>query len=204
MILWVSTRSSSLACRLAFALAGTPGEVREISLRAGEGQTPGFLALNPKGQVPVLQLDDGLVVTETPAIMLALADTVPGAALLGATPPQRWQAMEWLGWVAWTLPGAFTPAFMPARFGPPPAESGIRAAALERAQAAMDFANTRLPADGWAVGGAPTAADCALAMLAVFAGFLNLDPGERLHGLRGRLFALPALRPTLLAEGFAA
>lgn len=203
MILWVSSRTSSLACRLAFALAGTPGEVREISLRAGEGRTPDFLAINPKGQVPVLQLD-GAVVTETPAIMLALADAVPGAALLGTAPPQRWQAMEWLGWVAWTLPGAFTPAFAPQRFGPPPTEAAIRAAALERAQAALAFADARLPAQGWAVGDAPTAADCALAMLAVFAGFLNLDPGERLHALRGRLLALPALRPTLHAEGLAA
>ncbi len=204
MILWVSTRSSSLACRLAFALAGTPGEVREISLRAGEGRTPAFLAINPKGQVPVLQLDDGAAVTETPAIMLALSDSVPDAALFGTTPPQRWATMEWLAWLSFTLPGAFQPAFAPQRFGPPPTESAIREAALKRAQAALDFAASRLPADGWAVGEAPGAADCALAMLAVFAGFLNLDPPERLHALRGRLFALPALRPTLTAEGFAA
>ncbi len=204
MILWVSTRTSSLACRLAFALAGAPGEVREISLRAGEGRRPEFLAINPKGQVPVLQLADGAVVTETPAIMLALSDSAPGAALFGATPAQRWAVMEWLAWLAWTVPGAFQPAFAPSRFGPPPAESAIREAALTRAQAALDFANARLPDGAWAVGDAPTAADCALAMLAVFAGFLNLDPGERLHALRARLFALPALRPTLQAEGFAA
>jgi len=204
LILWVSSRTSSLACRLAFALAGSPGEVREISLRAGEGRTPEFLAINPKGQVPVLQLADGAVVTETPAIMLALSDAVPAAALFGATGRHRWQVMEWLSWLAWTVPGAFQPAFMPGRFGPPAAESAIREAAMQRAQAALDFAASRLPEDGWAVGEGPTAADCALAMLAVFSGFLNLDPGDRLHALRGRLFALPALRPTLQAEGFAA
>lgn len=203
MRLWVSTRSSSLACRLAFALAGTPGEVREISLRAGEGRTPEFLALNPKGQVPVLELDDGGVVTETPAIMLALSDAVPEAALLGRTPRERWAAMEWLAWVAWTIPGAFTPGFAPGRFGPPPAEAGIREAALTRVEAALDFAASSLHGD-WAVGEAPTAADCSLALLTVLAGFLNIAPPEPLHEHRRRLFALPVLRPALLAEGFAA
>jgi len=201
LILWVSARTTSLAARLAHALAGAPGEVREISLRGGESRTPEFLAINPKGQVPVLQLD-AATVTETPAIMLALSDAVPSARLFGTTPAQRWAVLEWVSWVAWTIPGTLVPGFNPARFGPAPAEHAIRVAAIARTEAALESAVARLPGP-WAVGEAPTAADCSLAMLTVLGGFLGVAPPEALHEHRRRLFGLPALHPTLLAEGFA-
>lgn len=204
MILWVSTRTSALAARLGFALAGNPGEVREISLRAGDARTPEFLAMNPKGQVPVLQLDDGVALTETPAILLALGESFPGSGLLGASPLERWRVMEWLSWYAWTVPGAFMPGFAPARFGPATAENAIREAALVRAGAALDFASGALGGRDWLVGERLTAADLVLAMLTVFAGFLNIAPPDALLAHRARVFATPALKPVLVAEGMAA
>jgi glutathione S-transferase len=204
LILWVSTRTSSLAARMAFALAGNPGEVREISLRAGEGRTPEFLAINPKGQVPVLQLEDGTGLTETPAIMLALGESFPASGLLGTSQRERWRVMEWLSWYAWTVPGAFMPGFAPSRFGPPAAETAIREAALGRAGASLDFAAAQLGDRDWAAGAAATAADLVLAQLTVFAGFLNLAPPDALLAHRARVFAMPALKPVLAAEGMAA
>ena len=204
MILWVSARTSSLAARLAFALAGTPGEVREIGLRAGESRTPEFLAMNPKGQVPVLQLEAGAALTETPAILLALGESFPEAGLLGATPMDRWRVMEWLSWYAWTVPGAFLPGFAPGRYGPVTAENAIREAALVRAGAALDFAAAQLGGRDWAVGEALTAADLVLAMLTGFAGFLGIAPPDTLLAHRARVFAVPSLRPVLVAEGMAA
>ena len=204
MILWVSTRTSSLAARLAFALAGNPGEVREISLRAGEARTPEFLALNPKGQVPVLQLDDGAGLTETPAILLALGESFPSSGLLGTSQLERWRVMEWLAWYAWTVPGNFLPAFAPSRFGPEVAENAVREAAMSRAAASLDFAAARLGDGSWAVGETVTAADLVLAQMTVFAGFLNLAPPDALLAHRARVFAIPVLRPVLAAEGMAA
>lgn len=204
MILWVSTRTSSLAARLAFALAGNPGEVREISLRAGEGRTPEFLAINPKGQVPVLQLEDGTALTETPAIMLALGESFADSGLLGTSQRERWRVMEWLSWYAWTVPGAFIPGFAPSRFGPPAAEAAIRESALARAGASLDFAAAQFGERDWAAGGAVTAADLVLAQMTVFAGFLNLAPPDALLAHRARVFAIPALKPVLVAEGMAA
>lgn len=201
MILWVSARSSSLAARLGLALSGLPAEVRDVSLRGGDTRTPGFLALNPKGQVPVLQLDDGAALTETPAILLALGEMAPDSGLIPRDAMARWRVMEWLSWVAFTLPGAFRPGFQPGHFGPPAAEGAIREAALKRAEAALAFAAGRLDGD-WAVGDAPTAADCSLALLTVLGGFLGTDVPEALLDHRRRLFALPALLPTIRAEGF--
>jgi glutathione S-transferase len=204
VILWVSARTSSLAARLAFALAGSPGEVRDISLRAGEGRTPEFLAINPKGQVPVLVLDEGEALTETPAILLALGEMFPASKLLGSTQLEKWRVMEWLAWCAWTVPGAFQPGFAPARFGPPTAENAIREAAMGRSGAALEFAAQRLEGRDWAVGPGMTAADLALAMLTGFGGFLGVVPPDALLAHRVRVFSVPALRPVLLAEGMAA
>jgi glutathione S-transferase len=202
--LYVSKRSSSLAARLALAEARLPAEVVELRLRAGEHLTPEFAAINPKRQVPVLVLDDGTAITETPAILVAIAEMAPASGLLPAVAPARWQVIEWLAWAAWTVPSAFQPAFMPSRFGPPPAETGVREAALARAAAALDHMAERLGPRAWFVGEAPTLADFHLVMLTIFGGFLNIAPPDALMAHRARLLALPALADTLHAEGIAA
>lgn len=204
MILYVSTRSSSLAARLAFALSGLPGEVKEISLRQGEGRTPEYLAINPKGQVPALVLDDGQVVTETPAILLAIGELAPESGLIPAERVARWRVMEWLSWAAWHVSRSFNPAFGPHRFGPPSAEGEIRTAALGRVEEMLAHIEAGLGDRDWIVGEAVTAADCTIALITVFAGFLGVAPPDRLMAHRKRLFSLPVLADTLAAEGFAA
>jgi glutathione S-transferase len=204
LILFVSSRTSSLACRLAFVLAGLPGEVRDLSLRGGEHRTPEMLALNPKGQVPALLLDSGEVITETPAIMLAIGEMAPASGLIPAKGVARWQVMEWLSWYAYQFPRAFQPAFRPAIFGPPPAENQIREGGLKRVGEVLEFLESSLGAKDWLVGGALTAADLSAAMMTTFAGFVGVVPPDALMAHRKRVFALPALDETLKAEGFAA
>lgn len=204
LTLHVATRSSSLAARLALALSGLPAEVREWGLRKGEHLTPEFAAINPKQQVPVLVLADGTAITETPAILMAIGELAPACGLLPLAAPARWQVMEWLAWAAWTIPSCFQPGFAPQRFGPPPAESGIRDAALKKAEAALMHMSAQLGDRDWFVGDGVTLADCHLVMVTIFGGFLNILPPDNLMDHRRRLFALPALAETLKAEGFAA
>jgi glutathione S-transferase len=204
VILFVSSRTSSLACRLAFVLAGLPGEVRDLSLRGGEHKTPEMLALNPKGQVPALLLDSGETITETPAILLAIGEMAPHSGLIPAEGVARWQVMEWLSWYAYQFPRAFQPAFRPAIFGPPPAENQIREGGLKRVGEVLEFLESRLGNQDWLVGGALTAADLVAAMITTFAGFVGVVPPDALMAHRKRVFVLPALAETLKAEGFAA
>lgn len=204
MILLVSARTSSLACRLAFILAGLPGEVRDLSLRQGEHRTPEMLALNPKGQVPALILDSGEVITETPAIMLAIGEMAPESGLIPNDRVQRWQVLEWLSWYAYQFPRAFQPAFRPSIFGPPPAENQIREGGLTRVSEVLAFLESRLGEQDWLVGERLTAADLTAAMITTFAGFVGVVPPDALMAHRKRVFALPALAETLKAEGFAA
>lgn len=204
MILYVSTRSSSLACRLAFVLAGLPGEVKELGLRAGEHQTPEYLAITAKGQVPALLLDSGETITETPAIMLAIGEMAPNSGLIPRDQVSRWRVMEWLSWCGFHFPRAFQPAFAPAVFGPPPAENQIRQAGLKRVEEAMAFVGSELGSRDFIVGDHLTAADLSIAMLTTFTGFLGIAPPDALMAHRARIFALPILAEPLRSEGFAA
>jgi maleylpyruvate isomerase len=90
MILHGYFRSSAAwRLRIAFNLKGVA--VRHVShhLRRGEQRAPDFLALNPQGLVPVLQLDDGTVLTQSLAIAEWLDETVPEPPLLPRDPLGR-------------------------------------------------------------------------------------------------------------------
>jgi glutathione S-transferase len=204
LILYVSPRSTSLAARLALALSGLPGDVQEINLRQGESRTPEYLALNPKGEVPALLLDDGQVLTETPAILLAIGEMAPESGLIPADRTARWRVMEWLAWGARHLPLSFQPGLAPHRFGPAPAEGEIRASAIGRVNGMLAHIEANLGERDWIIGETLTAADCYIALITVLAGFLGVVPPDALLGHRRRLFSLPVLADTLAAEGFAA
>ena len=73
-----------------------------------------FFAVNPKGQVPALLLDDGTLLTEGVAIMQYLADSVPDRQLLAPTSSlSRYKTIEWLNYIATELHKGFTPLFRP-------------------------------------------------------------------------------------------
>ena len=60
-----------------------------------------FFAINPKGQVPALLLDDGTLLTEGVAIMQYLADNVPDRQLLAPVGTiSRYKTLEWLNYIA--------------------------------------------------------------------------------------------------------
>lgn len=74
--------------RIALNLKGVTYETSGIDLRTGAQRSPDYLALNPQGMVPALEID-GLVLTQSPAIMEWLEETRPNPPLLPATPAER-------------------------------------------------------------------------------------------------------------------
>lgn len=73
-----------------------------------------FLAVNPKGQVPTLELNDGSILTEGVAIVQYIAHKVPGKHLMpGAGTPEYYHAIEWLNFVSTELHKGFSPLFNP-------------------------------------------------------------------------------------------
>jgi glutathione S-transferase len=79
--------------RLLLNHLGRPYVTKIVQIFAGEGRNPSFLAKSPTGAVPVLELDDGRLLTESNAILFYLAQ---GTAYL---PPDAWsqaQVMRWM------------------------------------------------------------------------------------------------------------
>jgi glutathione S-transferase len=112
MKLYWSKGSCSLASHIVLEEAGAKFESQKINLREGENKKPEYLALNPKGKVPALELVGGKVLTENPAIMSYVADTHAAAKLLPAVGELvRYRALEWLAWCASTVHPQFGPLF---------------------------------------------------------------------------------------------
>ncbi len=204
--LWTSTFTSGTLAHQVAAASGLPFELRFISLRAGDHKKPDYLAINPKGEVPALQLADGTVVTELPAIIQWFAEAAPDSGLLPPGPAQRIKAIEWLAWCHWCMGRHFNPAFAPLRFAgdDEQAATAVRAAALKRSRAALDFAEKALVARGGTLVGTPEpcAADIFLVSLGGFAGFLKLDIADlpALTALMRRVAAMPAVAAALARE----
>lgn len=74
--------------RIALALKGLTYDQRGVDLRTGAQRSEAFVALNPQGMVPALEVD-GAVLTQSPAILEWLEESHPDPALLPADPVDR-------------------------------------------------------------------------------------------------------------------
>ena len=94
------------------------GEPFELALmNPGQNRTPDYLAVNPSGQVPALQLDDGRVLTEAAAILPFLASAYPDARLgCGSHPDQMFRLARMMSYLTSELHVAFKPHFTPQHF----------------------------------------------------------------------------------------
>jgi len=78
--LYYAAGTCALASHIALEEAGARFETVRIDFKANEQRAPEFLAINPKGRVPALVTDQGIL-TETPALLVYIAQTFPDAAL---------------------------------------------------------------------------------------------------------------------------
>lgn len=124
----------SLASRLALVEAGLPHEVVFVRTWQGEHLTDTYRAINPRGKVPALETEKG-VLTESTAILPFIADRAPDNNLFPATDSfERARAQSWLSFLSSTLHVALSAAMFP-REG---YDGDIaRSAALARAAAAF-------------------------------------------------------------------
>ncbi|MFZ4537952.1 glutathione transferase GstA [Propionivibrio sp.] len=117
MKLYFAPGTCSFSPHIALREAGIDVELVRVDIRKKNLVADGgdFLAINPKGYVPVLELDNGVRLTEGPAIVQYIADLKPESGL--APKPgtlQRYQLQEWLGFINSELHKGFSPLFNPA------------------------------------------------------------------------------------------
>lgn len=157
-----------------------------------------YRAVNPKGYVPALQLDNGDVLTEAAAVVQYLADQHPDKRL---APPagtlERYHLMEWLNFIATELHKGFSPLFKPGT----PEET--KKAALDNISARLEFINQKLQGKDYLTGDRFGVADAYLFTILRWATSKKIDFSRwpQLQAYFERVGARPAVHAALLAEG---
>lgn len=108
--------NASLIPHIVLEELGLPFQLQYVDRAQSAQKSPAYLKLNPNGLIPVL-VDGPLVLYETAAICLHLADTNPKAGMAPRTgTPERAHAYKWLAWLTNTLQAALIVYFYPERW----------------------------------------------------------------------------------------
>jgi glutathione S-transferase len=161
--------------RLLLALLGRPYKRVPVDLFAGDTLTDAYAALNPVRETPVLELDDGTVITQSPAILWFLAEATP---LLPDTALGRAQVVQWLAFEQERVMGGIGGARFRVITGRATADQSLITGRLATAREALDVLAAHLAGRDWLVGGGPTIADVAVFAYTSRAGDIDLDPAD--------------------------
>ncbi|BBK41691.1 glutathione S-transferase [Allostella vacuolata] len=180
-IYWGSGSPFAWRVLLAAEVKGVPYTSHLLSFQARDHKAPAFLAINPRGKVPVLK-DGDRVVTESMAIMHHLDAIGGGPSLFGTTADERTAVWEWSSRILYDLEeavDAFTRPLIFAKPGSNPGEAAM--AALPRLQAELAGFEAVLADRKWLCDGdAPSAAD-----LAAFPFLMNIGRAVGKDAARG-------------------
>jgi glutathione S-transferase len=151
----------------------------DVDILEGESRTDTFLAKNPAGQVPMVELDDGRILSQSNAIIGFLAE---GSSLLADDAYLRAKAYEWMFWEQYSHePYVAVCRFVMAYQGKP--KEDREPWRVERGEAALDLMERSLEHRNWLVGEQFSVADISLVAytrLAAEGGFdLSDRPGVR-------------------------
>ena len=116
--LYYSPGSCSLAPHIVLNEIGQPFELRKFATADRANYSAEYLAINPRGRIPALQIDN-FVLTENPAILAYLGRRFPSARLYPADFPEtEARCLELLAWSSNTVHVAYAQLFRPERFVP--------------------------------------------------------------------------------------
>jgi len=199
MKLYYFTGACALSPHIVALEAGVAVTMVKIDSKTKKTETgEDFLKINSKGAVPALQLDDGRVLTEGPAIVQYLADLKPESGLAPrAGTFERYQLMEMLNYITSEVHKSFSPLFNPA--------NSAEMKEIFMANLAKKFAwlSEFLSNRTYLVGDAFTAADAYLFTVLNWTGFLKIDLHKWpvLAEYKSRIGHRPKVQEAMRAEG---
>lgn len=156
-----------------------------------------YLTVNPKGYVPALELDDGQVLTEGPAVVQYLADLKPES---GLAPPygtmERYRLMEALAFINSEIHKGYAPLFGPL-------SDEARAERIAYIQKRFGLVERMLDGKSFLLGERFTVADAYLFVMVNWKNSLNVDLSgfSNVLAFHARVAARPAVQAALRAEG---
>lgn len=198
MKLFFAPGACSLSPHIALREAGLTYELDKVDLKTKALASGGdFSAVNPKGYVPVLQLDDGQYLTEGPAIVQYIADQKPESGLAPkAGTMARYRLQEWLAFINSELHKGFSALFNAAM---PDAAKALAREALGRR---LGYVAEQLQGKQFLMGDQFTVADCYLFTVLGWGGFVGvpIDTWPVLVDYSTRIKARPSVQEALAAE----
>ena len=199
MKLYYSPGACSLSPHIVATEAGIPLELVKVDTKTKSIRDEGdFWAINPKGYVPALQLDNGEVLTEGPAIVQYLADQKPAAALAPANGTfERTRLQEMLNYITSEIHKTYSPLFNPDVL---PAVREERLAYLHRRYALLE---KRLAGRKHLFGEQFTVADAYLFVVTNWARIVKFDLGEfpNIQAFQKRVGSRKSTLQAMRAEG---
>jgi len=199
MQLYYSPGACSLASHITLREAGLPVELKKADTKTKKLEDGSdYFAVNSKGSVPALRLDDGQVLTEGPAILQYLADQKPESKLAPkAGTLERYRLLEWLNFITSEVHKSFSPLFNPA------ADAAVKQYTTQNLEKKFDWIDKQLTGKQYLTGDQFTIADAYLFVVANWSNFVGIDLGRwpALKAFQDRVAARPKVQEALAAEG---
>ena len=198
MKLFYAPGACSLSPHIALCESGLPFETERVDLRTKITKSGGdYRAVNPKGSVPALVLDDGEVLTEGPAVVQYIADRAPEKTL---APPAgtlaRYRLQEWLNYISSEMHKGFAPLFRP------DTTDDAKKAAIATFSSKLDYVAKCLEGRDYLLGDQFTVADGYLFTILGWTPFAGIELGQwpAVKAYVERVGARPAVQSALAAE----
>ncbi|WP_321792300.1 glutathione transferase GstA [Caballeronia sp. J97] len=199
MKLFYKAGACSLASHIALVESGLPFEIEAVDLKTKiTASGADFTQINPKGYVPALQLDNGEVITEGPAIMQYVADQAPAKHLAPlADAMARYRLQGWLTFIGTELHKNFSPFFNP------DASRDWKAAAMANLERRLGYVAQQVDRAQYLLGDEFSIGDAYLFTVLGWAKHIDLDLGKwpALVAYQARVGARAGVQAALKAEG---
>lgn len=200
MKLYYTPGVCSLAPHIVLREVGAQFALERVDLKAHKlGNGTDFYTINPRGSVPVLELDNGERLTEGPVICQYIAEQAGNQQLLPAagTLP-RYRVAEWQNFVTSELHKSFSPLF-----GSPALDEAGKSAFAQRLQNKFAWVSEQLAGKQYLTGDTFTVADAYLFVVSQWATptKLDLSRAPNLTAFVARVAQRPAVKEALRAEG---
>jgi glutathione S-transferase len=199
MKLYFAPGACSLSPHIVLEEAGIAVETEQVNNQEKKTKSgTDYWTINPKGQVPALQLDSGEMLTEGPVIVQYLADQKPGSGLV---PPagsiERYRVQEWLNFITSELHKSFGPIFRPTT------PDAYKTISKENLGKRFDWLDKQLAGKQYLMGDNFTVADAYLFTVLRWTGRIQIDLGKwpNLKAYVDRVAARPKVQAAMKAEG---
>ncbi len=199
MKLYYSPGACSLAPHIVLREAGLPFTLEKVDLAKHVLSAGGdYFSVNAKGQVPVLELDDGERLTEGPVIAQFIADQAGNTTLMPAAGSlARYRVMSWQNHITSELHKSFSPLFSPAF------DANAKALIIQLLGKKYAWLDGQLAHTPFLTGDSFTAADAYLFTVTGWAKIVGLDLSHlpHLQAFLARVGSRPAVQAAMKAEG---